>query len=132
MEKGILWIIDDDMVSQFAIKYKIEQSHSSYKVISYYSVEEALDAIRACLNIPNDLPDKVLLDLELPGTSGWFFLAELEKIYKGMSSMEIYIVSAFSNSSDRKLAKENPLIKGYFDKPLNKAAVDQIFMSSKK
>lgn len=127
-----MWIIDDDMVSQFAIKYKIEQSQPNYKVISYYSVEEALDAFRGCLKIQNDLPDKLLLDLVLPGTSGWFFLRELEKIYKGMSSVEIYIVSAFSNSSDRKLAKENPLIKGYFDKPLNKAAVDQIFMSNKK
>jgi len=131
MEGKTLWIIDDDMVSQFAIKYKIGQSYPNNRVFTFYTVQEALDGIRECMENKVGFPDKILLDLGLPVLSGWHFLLELEKIRGSIGPFEIYIVSAFSNSKDRKRANDHSLVKGYFDKPLDKSAVDKIFMSRK-
>ena len=123
-----LWIIDDDMVSQFAIKYKIGQSYPGYKVITFYTVQEALTCLRECSESKLGIPHKVILDLGLPVLTGWHFLEELEKIHGCISPFDIYIVSAFSNSKDRQRAKYHSLEKGYFEKPLDKITVDKIFM----
>lgn len=132
MDKATVWIIDDDMVSQFAIKYKIGQSYPNFHVVCFYTVEEALLALRECIEKQEVLPDKLLLDLVLPGKDGWHFLEELGKVHDILPHLEVYIVSAFSNSKDRKLVKEHPLVRGYFDKPLNKGGVDHMFLSYKK
>jgi len=132
MEGRIIWIIDDDMVSQFAMKYKIEQSYQNYQVISFYTAEEALTSIKECVETQIGLPNKLLLDLVLPDMNGWHFLKEIEKIQGRIDGLEIYIVSAFSNSMDRKLVKEHPMIMNYFNKPLNKGSVDEMFISGKK
>lgn len=131
MKQGTVWIIDDDMVSQFALKYKIGQSYPNYRIVCFYTVEEAVIALKECIEQQSSLPDKLLLDLVLPGLNGWHFLEELEKVKNQMAHLEIYIVSAFSNSNDRKLVKEHPLVMGYFAKPLNKGGVDQMFLSCK-
>lgn len=131
MEERIIWIIYDDMVSQFAMKYKIEQSYQNCQVISYYTVEDALTSIKKCLEMQIGLPNKLLLDLVLPEMNGWHFLKELEKIQGRIEDLEIYIVSAFSNSMDRKLVKEHPMVMNYFNKPLNKGSVDEMFISGK-
>jgi CheY-like chemotaxis protein len=128
MEGESIWIIDDDMVSQFAMTYKIGQSHLNYRITTFYSVQEALDNLRNCWEKQIGIPNKILLDLGLPVMSGWHFLMELEKIAGSVGPMEIYIVSAFSNSSDRDRAKGHPFVKDYFDKPLSESAVAKIFM----
>ena len=63
MREETLWIIDDDMVSQFAIKYKIGQSYPNNRVSTFYSVQEALDALKSCMDGKIEFPQKVLLDL---------------------------------------------------------------------
>jgi len=131
MEGETLWIIDDDMVSQFAMTYKIGQSHPSYKITTFDTVEEALDKLRKCKEGQIGFPDKLLLDLGLPVLDGWHFLGELDKIGGNVGPIDIYIVSAFSNSTDRNRAKCHPLVKDYFHKPLSKNAVDKIFTECK-
>ncbi|GGW24375.1 response regulator [Arenibacter certesii] len=132
MEVKTVWIIDDDLVSQFAMTYKIEQSNENYHVEIFNSAEKALAMIKVCEKTLKDMPNIILLDLVLPGLSGWDFLRELEDIQGHTDDLEIYIVSAFTNSMDRKLAEDHPLVIGYFNKPLNKVNVDQIFRRHKR
>ena len=123
-----LWVIDDDMVSQFAIRYKIQQSIPNCQLIEFYSVEEALFALKKCSETKMGLPDKILLDLVLPGMNGWSFLERIEKIQLGFRPIDIYVVSAFSNTEDRIRAKKNPLVKGHFSKPINSGCVEKMFV----
>ncbi|GGW50363.1 response regulator [Arenibacter certesii] len=132
MEGNTIWIIDDDMVSQFAMVYKIEQSYPNNRVVGFYTVEEALTMIKECAETQNGLPNIILLDLVLPEMNGWHFLSELGKLRGHINSVDIYIVSAFSNKTDRKLAKEHPMVRDYFEKPINKGSVDKIFKRGKK
>jgi len=127
MKGPMVWIIDDDMVAQFAATYKIEQSYPDHRVICHDSIEGALAAIEECINGKGCIPDIILLDLSFPMVDGWHFLEALENDRKILTGLEIYIVSAFSNSKDRIRAKEHPLVKGHFDKPIGNADLDSVF-----
>lgn len=72
------------------------------------------------------LPDILLLDLDMPGMDGRSFLRELEKMDGTVKRIHIYILSAFTSSRDRDLARENPLVQGFFNKPLSTANVKLI------
>ena len=126
MEKRIVWIIDDDLVAQFATNYRIEQSCENCQIIRHSSSSEGLAFLKECEHGNRRLPDILLLDLVMPGMGGWSFLKELEKKGSPAIKMDVYILSAFTNSNDRSTAKGNPLIKGFFNKPLTKANVDYI------
>lgn len=74
------------------------------------------------------IPDIILLDLIMPNMDGWKFLEELGAVPDHPKRTDIYILSAFTNSKDRKRAMEHPFVKGYFDKPLSKNNVESIFV----
>ncbi|MEK6154038.1 response regulator [Flavobacteriaceae bacterium 3-367] len=121
-------IIDDDLVSQFASRYSIEQSNSSCRIITCDNGEDGLDTFYNLLQNHEDVPDIVFLDLQMGGMDGWEFLEKFKSIPKWPKTTDIYILSAFTNSKDRARAKEHPMIQGYFDKPLSKKDVDKIFV----
>ena len=122
-----VWIIDDDLVSRFATQYGIEQSSKPCTIQIFESALEVLDVIKDKTFLGADLPDIILLDLIMPDMDGWNFLDELNKSGKKKDTMRIFILSAFAKVKDRQLAKEHPLVQGYFDKPLSRVSVESIF-----
>tara|TARA_R110000796_G_scaffold183498_2_gene299962 strand:- start:29504 stop:29890 length:387 start_codon:yes stop_codon:yes gene_type:complete len=124
-----IWIIDDDLVSRFATQYGVQQFASDFNIAVFESALEVLLLIKDKSFHKQDLPDILLLDLVMPEMSGWEFLKELKKSGKVKNSMRIYILSAFTNYKDRTIAKEHPLVHGYFDKPLSRVSIDSIFGS---
>lgn len=113
-------IIDDDLVSQFATQYSIEQANTPCKVITCDSGEAGMEMFQKCINNGEDLPDVLLLDLIMKGMSGWDFIEEIKIFGDAIKNLDIYILSAFANSKDRERAKKHSQIKGYFDKPISK------------
>jgi len=126
MGRPIVWIIDDDLVSRFAVTYKIEQSSMDFEVIGHPNAFHGLNSLWECLQANNGLPDIILLDLEMPEMDGWSFLRELEEMDGVLKMIGVYILSAFTSSEDRNIAKNNPLIRGFFNKPLSGANVQSI------
>ena len=124
-------IIEDDMVSQFASVYSIEQFDKEAKVIMCNSAEEGLNLLFGLIQDKKPLPDALFLDLTMPGLNGWEFLERLKEIQYKWVQMEIYILSAFSNSKDREKAKQHSMIQGYYDKPLTKSILKKIFQPEK-
>ena len=122
-----VWIIDDDLVSRFATQYGIQQASTPCTIQIFESAMEVLDVVNDKTFLAQDLPDIILLDLVMPNMDGWQFLDELNKSGKQKSGMRIFILSAFAKVKDRQLAKEHPLVHGYFDKPLSRISVDSIF-----
>lgn len=121
-------IIDDDLVSQFASVYCIEQANANCKILTCESAQEGLDLFATRLNDKKALPDILFLDLVMPGMDGWEFLDKVKLITDGLQMMDIYILSAFANSKDRERAKHHPMIRGYFDKPLSKSILEKILL----
>ncbi|SIQ14129.1 response regulator [Maribacter ulvicola] len=127
MKEKVIWVLDDDMVSQFAILYSIEQSFGNCRVVSFYNPLEVLEHLLEYQSNNIRLPDKLLVDIVMPEMSGWLFLNELKKVPELFDKIDIYIISTFSNPEDRNLVKTHTLIKEYFNKPVSKNSITRIF-----
>ena len=127
-----VYIIEDDLVSQFASRYCIKQSISNCRTIVYDTAEAVLNLFADPLHNEQDVPDLIFLDLVMHGIDGWEFLDKVKLASDVLKKTDIYILSAFANSNDRARAKEHPMIKGYFDKPLSRSIVDRILHLKKQ
>ena len=126
-----VWIIDDDLVSQFATEYCIRQANSTSIIKSFDKASDSLQALEKCIQADKDIPQVILLDLVMPEMDGWEFLSEIQKLVGWKDKVNVYIISAFTKVKDRDLAKNHPLVHGYFDKQLCKVSADVIFRSVK-
>jgi response regulator RpfG family c-di-GMP phosphodiesterase len=126
-----VWIIDDDLVSQFATEYSVKQSNYEIVMKSFDRASESLKNLMKCIQTSEGIPDIILLDLVMPEMDGWEFLRQVERLVGFENKINVFIISSFSQSKDRDLAKIHPLVQGYFDKPLSKVSVAEIFQSIK-
>ncbi len=125
----VIWIIDDDLVSLYATRYRIGQSESNAKVFDFDTAEIALKTYHEKIHDERELPDIIFLDLIMPEMNGWQFLEELAKISETRKKTEVYVLSAFSSSKDRMQAKTHSAIIGHFDKPLSKIDMDRTLLT---
>lgn len=128
----VIWIIDDDLVSLYATRYRIGQSENNAKVLDFDTAEIALQTYLDKINDEQELPDIIFLDLIMPGMNGWQFLKKLAKISEKYKKPDVYVLSAFSNSKDRTQAKSHSAIIGHFDKPLSKLDMEKTLLSFKE
>ena len=124
-------IIDDDLVSQFATRYCIQQSSGDFDILTSSSGEEGLSLCMELLEHKGELPDIIFLDLVMDGMDGWTFLENLQNIFKKNRLPKVYILSSFTNAKDRAIAKKHKLISGYVDKPLSRIYIEKILDQEK-
>ena len=125
-----VWIIDDDMVSQFATRYCLEQFGGDFVITTYSNAESGLLAIDELLQDKEPIPELIFLDLVMDEMDGWEFIEALKKKLKKIDFPEIYVLSAFANSKDRARAKDHKKVAGYFDKPLTRISLSKVFTES--
>lgn len=117
-------IVDDDAVVLFLHKILIRKTFHSGCSHDFANAEDALDFI---LNRDNhEQALLVLLDINMPGMTGWHFLEELQE---KTSAENIYVVMVTSsiNYSDRKKAEQYPLVIDYLEKPLSRQACAALY-----
>ena len=120
-------IIDDDIVSQFATRYCIQQYAINASISTFTDAEESLRSFSNLISDDKKLPDIIFLDLVMGDVGGWQFIESLKGMIQGEKLPEIYVLSGFSNTKDRAIAKSHADVLGYFDKPLTKDGLDKIF-----
>lgn len=125
--KPIVYIIDDNMVSEFATKMVLQQSSVPCEVYCFENGELGMLALKEALANNDKIPDVILLDLNMPYMDGWEFLDRLSDIRYPSEEVAIYILSTFTNSAARNRAREHSLVKGFFERPLSKANIEDIF-----
>ncbi|MBN8854126.1 MAG: hypothetical protein BGO55_07015 [Sphingobacteriales bacterium 50-39] len=123
-------IIDDDQIYQLVMKRTIEQSGMVRDILQFYDGEEAINYFKEKQQTPEDLPELILLDINMPYMDGWQFLDEFIKIpFKGNYKRIIYIVTSSSTTEDQNKAKEYEVVSGYHVKPITKDMLEQIMQS---
>ena len=125
MSNKVICIIDDDPIYQLLTKKIIAISKTDYSTISFKNGREALDYFTS--RLPENLPDIILLDIEMPIMDGWDFLNEIEK--HNMTQTTIYLVTSSISHEDKEKTKSFSKISGFFSKPLD---VDKILQITKE
>lgn len=126
-------LVDDDEINNF-ISIKLIK-----KALIYTEINACLDgsyAINELLAIqaknPDDLPDYILLDINMPIMNGWEFLDEYKRLgIDPLGKSKIYIISSSVFSNDINKAKSYDLVKDFISKPLNVDKIKELFAVEK-
>jgi two-component system chemotaxis response regulator CheY len=123
-------IIDDDQIYQLVMKKTIEQTGLVKSILQFYDGEEAIGYFREKFEAIEDLPQLILLDINMPFMNGWQFLDEFIKIdFKHDYKSTIFIVSSSSTSEDMNKAKEYSVVSGYHVKPITRNKFEEMMRS---
>jgi CheY-like chemotaxis protein len=125
MKLNCIFLIDDDELTNLINKMIIKKVDCAEKTISVQSGRAALDYLNS--KEDNELPDLILLDINMPAMNGWEFIEKYRKIQKPQLKQAIVII--LTTSSDPKeevMAKSIPEINGFKNKPLTHQMIEEI------
>lgn len=112
-------IIDDDKIFKFTIIKTIESVNFAKKINVFNDGEEGLKFITNNLDNPDELPDVIFLDLNMPYMDGWEFLEEFANLKQDLpKEIMIYVVSSSVSALDIDRAKEISDVTAYIVKPI--------------
>ena len=119
MIKKAIWIVDDDAIYQIIVNKIIQRSEMFSAIFSFKNGKEAIDDLYNALEINANLPDIILLDINMPIMDGWEFMDEMGIIKpKFPKEIVVYIVSSSIAFEDKTKSKSYQNILGYLSKPI--------------
>ncbi|QXV65383.1 response regulator [Mucilaginibacter achroorhodeus] len=116
---NVACVVDDDEIYTFSVKRIIAKADIADKTIFFHNGKAALDFIIENMNNNGELPDLILLDLNMPVLDGWQFLDEFAAVLPGLNKkITVYIVSSSIDQDDYRKAKQIELVTDFVVKPL--------------
>jgi len=130
-KKKITCLIDDDEIYLFSVKKVIEVNNLSERVLEFRNGQEAIDFFMNCTDNDQELPDVILLDINMPVMNGWEFIEEFKKIRPRLSKdITLYVVSSSVDKSDVEKAKSFSTVHDYLVKPMTASQLQNIYMAA--
>lgn len=126
-------IIDDDSIYVNLVKKIIETKKLCDNLLIFKDGKEGIDYFEALLQNfeQHNIPEVILLDLNMPVMDGWEFLERFTKIKNRLNSpITLYVVSSSINSADIEKAMSLSTVENYFVKPVNIDKLEAIFIKS--
>ncbi len=128
MESKKLCVVDDDPIHIFLVKRLLanRDSETPIELVVYKDGKEAYEAINDVLiNGGSQLPQLILLDINMPIWSGWEFLDEIIKT-EGHNQLKITMVSSSDDFDDKEKSKDYSIVKGYVTKPFSQDSLNDL------
>lgn len=115
-----VFIIDDDPIHQRIAQIMIAKHELFDGYSSYTDAELALEYLRNNAKNTEELPDVILLDLNMPIIDGWDFLEAFKKFQPELTkSISVFIVTSSVDEKDKLRSQTFPFVKGFISKPLS-------------
>lgn len=111
-------IIDDDPIHVFTTKRVLKNCNLCARIITFEDGKVAYDALSEISQVGEDLPDLILLDLNMPVWDGWDFLNEIKKI-NFCKDIKIFIISSSQSPEDVNKSKHYEQVSSYIFKPFS-------------
>lgn len=112
---GLAVLIDDNDIDLFVQKRFIEINNFARQVITFRSPVDAL----AYLEKVNELPEVILLDLNMPVMDGFEFLDKYLQLPEKITSYsKVVVLTSSSSMTDREKAQTYPCVMGFVSKPM--------------
>lgn len=121
-----LYLVDDDRSFQFLAQEIIEPTNLVNQIRIFSNGLEALNFLKAAKTL-KDIPEIILLDINMPVMDGWEFLAGYMPLEPKLGKkIAIYIVSSSISPSDMQRAKSISQVTDYIIKPVTEAQFIQL------
>jgi two-component system chemotaxis response regulator CheY len=124
-----IFVVDDDLVYHFIIKKLFSKCNIDASTKYFFNGLEAIDELKDKVQTDN-VPDLILLDINMPVYDGWQFLEEFKKLKQNISKeITVYLVSSSNDISDLNKSKEyQDEVKNYYYKPMTQEDFETIFV----
>lgn len=111
-----VWIVDDDQVITYITNRLMKNADPTIKVTEFISAKMALEKLR----LDSTQPDILLLDINMPGISGWEFLEKMQAMHRFVN---VYMYSSSIDPEDVKKARSYPMVRDFLSKPFDMETV---------
>ncbi|MNK27902.1 Chemotaxis protein CheY [compost metagenome] len=113
-----LLVIDDDDINIFIISKIVEKTGYDVEICAKHNGQLAIDYIKGLLSENQNLPDLVLIDINMPILNGWEFIEAFEALDLKADN-DMYMLSSSVYENDIEKAKSYKSVKGFISKPLS-------------
>lgn len=122
-------LIDDDEINNFIVIKNIKAIQFAEEATYHLRAEEGLNELkRLAENNPEELPNVIFLDINMPKMNGWAFLKEYDEILKATDKKIIlFMLSSSIYRQDMLKAEEHSSVAEYILKPLNQEKLKNIY-----
>lgn len=120
-----MYIVEDDWITSTVTELLIKQHHAFGRVQKCSNGQIALEALQQGAKQTAEVPDLILLDLNMPVMDGWEFL----DAFSGLAlqkSVRVCVLTSSIHPEDIEKSKSYKEVKGYFAKPLDNGMLDQM------
>lgn len=112
-------VIDDDSVYHYTVRRNVERSSLAGRMLFFRDSEAALNYLAEHKTSAQDLPDVILLDINMPVMDGWAFLDEYALISPFFTkTVHLFVVTSSLYVDDVRRASASAIVAGYLVKPI--------------
>lgn len=127
----LVMLVDDNDTDNFISKRIIEITKFAHRVEVKGSGKSALDYLKENQSTPENLPNIIFLDINMPIVDGFVFLYEFEKFNELVrNKCKVIILSSSDNKRDIDKIVNNDHVIKFITKPLTEVALDEIKLNS--
>ncbi|MCB0397900.1 MAG: response regulator [Flavobacteriales bacterium] len=124
---NLILLVDDNSFDNFYHQRIIEQSERANQVVERQTAAAALNYLKNLPPDPDQEPDLIFIDLNLPGMNGWEFV----EAYRGLEGQlrktaVLVILTSSNNPADIKRAAAQNTPLHFRTKPLTEEMLDEI------
>ena len=123
-------IIDDDQIYVYLMKKIIMRNKigSNAEIIELNDGQQAFDYLFSNFNVPDMLPDMIILDIKMPNMDGLKFLDEFSKLKPQiLKEMKIFICSSSFTNLELERMKKYGLVSDFYAKPFTDVTFEKIY-----
>ncbi len=123
-----VFLIDDDSIVNMINERIIKISNFTASVTCYLEARKALIDLNKIIDTePDNFPDVIFLDINMPEVDGWEFLEEYSKFPSSvLSRCNVYMLTSSIDSNDIERAKTYDAVCDFISKPLSESWLEVI------
>jgi CheY-like chemotaxis protein len=123
MKNKLTYIIDDDKLTVKLMSILISKNGFCEKTESFYDAHDAINKLKQNVGDNGNLPDAILLDLNMPFMDGWQFLDEFISLPL-TKEIHVFIMTSSIDPADIEMASGYKVVKKYIMKPITTEKLD--------
>jgi CheY-like chemotaxis protein len=122
-----IWIIDDDDLFIMITRNNIRKSGIPFIIEDFKNGIDSLSVLKERVLSRENLPDIILLDLNMPMLDGWEFLDELQLMpEEARRNIKVYICTSSIDPKDMKRSEAISDVRAFLEKPVNTEVILKI------